>query len=590
MANSWLDAQIIAPDRTVDWTLAGIPGGIPIRQTIYVNVLTTTDPNLKCAGDGVTDDMPHLATALNNCPSNQVVYMPAASYYLGSRYYKANLNGVTLRGDGPGKTILIDNCNAGQLFELGSGVGIGNGFSYYLSANSIFPLASGYTKGSSNLVTMIGMNGPFVLKVGMLVQLSESNDWFVTSYGQNGQNLFSGVTSDGQHCIDQMAQIVAINNGTNITIWPPMNWTYNSSLSPVMYVEDYASQYVPNVPRMDGFENLTITNALGSASQKHVFDMYCPVQCWLTNVEIVNAKNYDGFMDNGLQCQIDHCWFHATGTNFIYYQNYIWETEFSTACLIHNNVFDGFFEGVQIDSGSSGNVVAYNLFTNFFNAMASGADAGRLAPGLSVSHGAYPMMNLVEGNVGMGMQGDFYWGSAGYDTILRNRFTSIDRQWSSYPLTDIIALKIDYGNLWDSIVGNILGSPNVAYSAYQMSGPQGYNYPVIYRLGYPGIDSNGGSVDTNVQYTAIMAGNYDYYNKAVVNPANGIPNSLYLTAKPQWFGSLNWPPFDSGNPSNSSVTNIPAGYRFIFGVDPPAGQGVMPPSGLLALPPPGSSP
>ena len=47
-----------------------------------------------------------------------------------------------------------------------------------------------------------------------------------------------------------------------------------------------------------------------------------------------------------------------------------------------------------------------------------------------------------------------------------------------------------------------------------------------------------------------------------------LPPSLYLLAKPIWFGHLSWPPFDPGAP-NLNYEAIPAGYRFMRGVDPP---------------------
>ena len=43
-----------------------------------------------------------------------------------------------------------------------------------------------------------------------------------------------------------------------------------------------------------------------------------------------------------------------------------------------------------------------------------------------------------------------------------------------------------------------------------------------------------------------------------------------------------WPPFDPANPSAASLTNIPAGYRFVYGVDPPSGPVNQPPVALAS--------
>ncbi len=587
--------QIIPANRTANWSLAGVPGGIPTRSTIFVNVLTTTNPSYKCAGNGVTDDSTAIANAIRDCPSNQVVYLPAATYCVATRIYFASKNNFTIRGDGQGKTIIKDKVTAGQLFAFGQVAGKGNGADNYLSGSNSISLSSGYTQGSSNLVTTgssLGIpNSGVVFHVGDLVQMSELNDTNVTSIGQNGQQTFSSITSDGQHCLNQMFLITAITNGTNLSVWPPVAWNYKSSLSPILYLQDFSHYFLPSVSHQIGFEHFSITNAIGATSQKHAFDLYCLVQSWVYDVEIVDEKNYCGFMDDSLQCQIDGCTFHASSTNTVYYQNYDWETEFSSFVLFQNNIFSGCFEGLQIDSGGCGNVVAYNLFTNLFN----NADPASFSPLLSLSHGAYPMLNLVEGNVTGGLQGDFYWGSAGYDTIFRNDITSVDTEWNG-PGTEgnNIALKIDSQNLFYNVVGNILGVPNISSIsdgslktyAYMMTGNPGIDgeQPVIYRLGYPGIDSNGNtgtnsgnqSLDTNVLATMIMVQNFDYFHNAIQNTTNvPLPLSYYLTTKPSWFGNCPWPPFDPNNAASASVTNIPAGYRFIFGSAP--GGGVQPP-------------
>jgi hypothetical protein len=58
-----------------------------------------------------------------------------------------------------------------------------------------------------------------------------------------------------------------------------------------------------------------------------------------------------------------------------------------------------------------------------------------------------------------------------------------------------------------------------------------------------------------------------------------LPQSLYLATKPAWFGTLVWPPFDPTAP-NVSYDAIPAGYRYVHGVDPPAASGPQAPTGL----------
>jgi len=67
-------------------------------------------------------------------------------------------------------------------------------------------------------------------------------------------------------------------------------------------------------------------------------------------------------------------------------------------------------------------------------------------------------------------------------------------------------------------------------------------------------------------------------------------DSYCYTAKPAWFGDRPWPPFDPGSFSLAAATSLPAGYRSVFGREPP-GSGNQPPSAVanatprLGLPP-----
>ena len=78
-------------------------------------------------------------------------------------------------------------------------------------------------------------------------------------------------------------------------------------------------------------------------------------------------------------------------------------------------------------------------------------------------------------------------------------------------------------------------------------------------------------LDLDVEATTLKKANA--YMPVGIPPAESLggaalPPSLYLRAKPIWFGHLSWPPFDPGAP-NLDYKAIPAGYRFMRGVDPP---------------------
>jgi hypothetical protein len=124
-----------------------------------------------------------------------------------------------------------------------------------------------------------------------------------------------------------------------------------------------------------------------------------------------------------------------------------------------------------------------------------------------------------------------------------------------------------------------------------MSGQPAYSdQSVIYRPGYPNVGNNGtdaGDVavtwplisnspypDSNVASTLYRHGNYDTKNAATVWDAENADHSIPLhSSKPSYFGNLSWPAFNPSNPTAASVDDIPAGYQYLNGQDPPAGAG-----------------
>src|SRR5438093_13752177 len=84
---------IIDPSRRVDWTNAGISGGIPNRAT-------------NCATLSSSATSTQINSAIQNCPSGQVVFLNAGTYNLSGMIDFGRKSNVTLRGAGPDKTIL----------------------------------------------------------------------------------------------------------------------------------------------------------------------------------------------------------------------------------------------------------------------------------------------------------------------------------------------------------------------------------------------------------------------------------------------------------------------------------------------------
>src|SRR5438874_4480222 len=66
-SHAQLWSGIISPSRAIDWSNAGVPGGIPNRS----NICATLNPGASAA---------QINSAIAACPSNEVVFLNAGTY------------------------------------------------------------------------------------------------------------------------------------------------------------------------------------------------------------------------------------------------------------------------------------------------------------------------------------------------------------------------------------------------------------------------------------------------------------------------------------------------------------------------------
>ncbi len=149
--------------------------------------------------------------------------------------------------------------------------------------------------------------------------------------------------------------------------------------------------------------------------------------------------------------------------------------------LVEDNIIYRCFPGVEISSGSGGNVIAYNFMEDNYT------DQSRLmGASFDCNHGAHTCMDLYEGNVGSMFQSDGYFGSASHITLFRNRFHG-----TNPTLTDN-SKCVDLGR-WSqyfNVVGNVLGTAGFSV-LLDPTETFPYAKPVIYRLGFPNMGNNG---------------------------------------------------------------------------------------------------
>ena len=568
-------AAVVPADRLGNWQgTVGVPGGIPNRTTIY----QTLSP-------GATADQ--IASAINNCPAGQVVYLNAGTYNLSSQIRVLNKSDWTLRGAGQGKTILKTSAWA-ALLNLGQ-------FPWITEWPADTSITGGGTKGSTS-ITVASTAGITANNLIFLEEDNVSDDVF--GFGSGSANS-AGRLRDGNKVQAQMVYVTGVS-GSTLTFTPPLNFDFPSGRNPRAVNFNGKSG-----PKFSGVEDLTIAGSTGG----YGIWWQGAYACWMKNVEVTSWDTFGVEIQYSVNMEVRDGFIHDPAV-FNWSKGYSLQFDTANNCLVENNLFYKFQDGVLLQGSCAGNVIAYNCLFRSYPAY-NGVDI--MLASMFGNHTPYPTHNLYEGNFAGGFHVDYYYGPSAKGTLLRNYYHAGDPE----TLQNRIAVNID-SHQWDyNIIGNILGSSGTSSPIYSalvgttvswvnttpVSWTHGatstdnfaYTAPRLYRLGYPYIGNNSssgtanpptsgnlGAMDMSVKpggaHQALLHGNWEYTTKSVVYnssvPDTTIPNSYYLASKPAWFGNLKWPPYDPANGGSMtpmSLTNLPAGYRFVYGVNPPSG-------------------
>lgn len=559
--SSWAETLSIPDNRRVDWTYAGVPGGIP---NITTNC-TTTACNLVYSG-GANVTAANISAAITSAGKNEVVRIPAGTFPMTSEI-KIYRSDVVLRGAGMGQTILTaDPSYTGIIISTQE-------WAFWDTPRTI---TSGTTKGSTSFVA----SNVSDMVVGEQLGISEANESF----------MWTGLTAEAaaNNLLRQLVKIESIK-GNTVTFSRPLLWDFTKS--PIYTRMNPYSIVNKNI----GIEGLTIDNA-GPGTDGATIGLFDVYYSWVKNVEIEHFADY-GIQARGLlQSTIEGCKIHD-GKGFKTYPPREGHAIFldvaqdsgmirldpCSSNLIENNTFYNVWMGI-VGTAQTGNVMAYNFSYNNYSAYTGWTD--KQIQAYDESHRAHSMFNLWEGNVGAQFQVDGYWGSASHSTLFRNKFDGLSALAGMTGNRKMIDL--DRFTRYYNVIGNVLGDSSWTPASYEMSGnPDYYSDPVIYRLGYPYMGNNGytagnppqgptgdgnnAGLDPAVKTTLIRHRNYDYYSHTVRNCSQesegcqgvtgaDLPDSLYLAAKPYWWCNESaWPPVNpNGSTDAQRYSKIPA--------------------------------
>ena len=399
---------------------------------------------------------------------------------------------------------------------------------------------------------------------------------------------YGGATNGpgGHYEVEGQGFKVLSKSGVTLTLDRPFYWSFTGN---GIGVRDYA------LTSGEGLENMNLRVLQGSPASNTV-SVSSLTDSWVRNVAVINSAENFISASATIDCEFDHNYvanpWNAQGGSGYGIRMLGWD--FNN--LIEDNIAYFCRHSYVQDGINCGNIFAYN-FSLDPNDIANFPTTPLPVPGPNppgndgylyqdfLTHGSNPRFALYEGNVGARGYCDFVHGSANNIVFFRNHFRLQEGAILQYdPLKGAETIDLDCWNDNMTVVGNILGYPAIQTAE---GGAMTYENHVaaIFRLGYDADDNAQVVSDTRPKATLLRAWNYDYVNDGIVDGRpDMLPDSLFLSSAPAWFGTLAWPPVDPTNPieaetevppgapAGATPAIIPAMYRFLNG-EPPPGAG-----------------
>jgi hypothetical protein len=586
-AQAW--TGIIDPSRAINWSNAGVQGGIPNRTTIC----STLNPGATAA---------QIGSALAACPAGQVVFLNAGTYNLSSGILMNGISNVTLRGAGADQTFLVftgtNGCigQSGDICVKSTDVNWPGGPSNTATFTGAGPWPRGTNQITLSSVTNVKVGFPLILDQvddlsdnGIIYNCEQSaasspnqnppcNDDSGATGGDSGGQRGSGTASPrGQQ---QMVTVTAISGNT-------------VSFTPALYMPNwrvFSDSRGTNVPgawwatgpiSFVGVENLSMDDT-NSGGQSGILFSNC-INCWVKAIRSVQTDRSHVWLWQSPKATIRDSYFY--GTRNAVSQSYGVELYGSSDTLIENNIFQKVAAPEMVNADCEGCVISYNFAVNDYYAASSNWD--------QQSSNLHSLISnvLYEGNVADGMYADLFHGTHNFVTIFRNRYNGQDINNGLTTTSHTNSLLLLPFTRYFNVIGNVFGTAGYHTNYQALQGTSGNTQDLsIYVLG-TGPVTCCQSGDPLVANTLFRWGNYDTVNNAVrfvasevpaaltqflnlVPLTQALPSSFYLSAKPAWFGSVAWPPIGPDvtggnipnvaghanlNPAGACYTNIMKG-------------------------------
>ena len=571
---------VVAPSRAIDWSNAGVLGGIPNRTTICTTLTSSASTST-------------INAAIASCAKSGggVVMLSAGTYSSATTGFQFNGNSnVTVRGAGANQTILVPTSSG---ITINSSDDNWRGNPENITTWTVAGASSGaYAQGTTQITLATVAN----LKVGnpmILDQLDPTTDngGVIVSQATSAQNAVApglagpystqgstqsmrgpgnGACAGSATCWSQ-EQIVTVTSCNGVTTAGSACSGSNVvvGISPGLEMPNWNASQTPsawwaNNPALnDSIEDLSIN--LTSCSGCNGINFFNAQNSWVKGVGVSNSSGEGQLRieyGNHISIVNNYMTLSKGGTG-----SYGAEAFSASDCLVENNIMQG-VTTPQISNGTtSGCVFGYNYSVNGYYTP---------SPGYNIpahgDHGSGIGMVLVEGNIANGATADNIHGTANLNTHFRNFFAGTQSacyaSGSSYAAAvyeacnNNVTPEIIFAfHRFYNIIGNILGTPGI--NGTYDSGTLINGIPTnVFGVGYGNSNI---PTDPNVATTLMRWGNADPVTgfasprfdcsevptslpgvqASLSNPCpsnDTLPSSFYYSSAPSWWPSGKpWP-------------------------------------------------
>ena len=568
---------VLPSDRDSFWR-PGIPGGIPTVTAVHVTIdASRYGTGESSASAAINAAIQAAGDAAKASKKPQVVFVPKGVYRLDESIL-LNRSNVVLRGAGPKET---------KLLLHGTGAVIWTGWVDWPVAAS--DIVGTVAPGASTITVATAAS----FQPGDIVQIDQLDDpayvylhdaWYgkrAPGWTNNGPKSAAGYRS-----VTSLHEVTGVA-GTTVTFDPPTRIVYQAGRSPQVW--RVASVNDERPVRRIGIEDLYVTGG-----ENNSIALEAPSYSWIRNVEsdgsLTTGRGNTGMhisISHGFRCEVQRAYVHHARQIVQGGGAYGISLNASTSeTLVENSIAVFLNKGMQTGVSGGGNVFGYNYIDNVRTGEASWMEGAA-----NGSHQAFSHHDLWEGNYVANMGSDSTHGNSGFLVFFRNFAAGRcgDPAYFAAQTSNLRAANADGWMREMTFVGNVLHAPVIDSEppVYEVRSHSDRGaVAAIWRIGMnvrgegsawdsqtttppPNAKPPSGSVPDATFTTKAFAklwrhGNWDSATNSIADWQKGyaraLPNSLYLSAKPAFFGSHGWPWVDPA--AAQRVRTLPAKERY----------------------------